>query len=238
MRGGAHGKHAEIGRKHRRPCTANVEAFHVATFARPCLQDFEARRDVVAENVDELNRIAQEGVNALGVVILPRAPDRLFAVKQSLRGSVAEGRATGLRVARGRLGRFHRINDRGLGAEGNLPPACLTDVNGGCVGSEYQLHTLAGAVHLGLVGQNRRIRRQLADLLVRQTIAANLTARTAKNALGRVLVEPCRTTPAYELIRKKRVPKLRIARLPCSIGSLLKRAELASQVLRGGRSVA
>ena len=37
--------------------------------------------DAVAENVDELDRIAQERVDALGIAILPRAPNRPFATE-------------------------------------------------------------------------------------------------------------------------------------------------------------
>lgn len=64
----AHGQHAKVGREHRRLCTADVKAFHIAPFAGPCLYRFRTRREVVAENVDELYGVADEGVDALGVM--------------------------------------------------------------------------------------------------------------------------------------------------------------------------
>src|SRR5271163_163892 len=111
------GKYAEVRRVHRRLRAGDVKVLYVAAFAGPRFQRICPSRNMIAEDVNELDIRAHQRAETFGVAILPRAPQRLFTNEQGLRVSVAARGAVRPNVTCGGFGRFQRIDDRRLGTK-------------------------------------------------------------------------------------------------------------------------
>jgi hypothetical protein len=207
---GIQGEDSEVRREHSRPGIDKLEALDVAASPGPGTERLGPCADVRAEDIDELNLLRHQRVEAFRIPVLPRIPNRLFAAQHRLGVGVMADWPAFFRRVHSLFGQLCGVNDGRSGAECRLPLRPFSNVACRCPARVRELVSAAGAVHGRLMCDDGRLRCQPAHLRIGDLVADNFAIRAAPFTAGGRFVDSTRRVPADELFGQEGGPELRV----------------------------